>query len=414
MISAAHYDDLETRSPGVRERQLFDALPGQIAHAQATTQAYAKLLAHVEPSQVTDRQALARLPVTRKAELIALQASHPPFGGFVADRGLAGAKVFASPGPLYEPEGDTENYWRLARACHAAGFRAGDLVHNTFAYHFTPAGSMLESGARALGCTVFPAGTGNTELQAQTLVQLRATAYTGTPSFLKILLERVRELKLDATSLKKALVSGEALPPTLRREIEEWGVNVLQCYATADLGLIAYESSAREGMILDEEIIVEILRPGTGDPVPEGEVGEVVVTTFNRTYPLIRFATGDLSAVMPGSSPCGRTNVRIKGWMGRADQAAKVKGLFVHPGQVDQVLKRHPEVLRGRLIVDNDGTRDQMILLCEVNERDNERLRTRIADSLREVCKVKGEAQLVAPGSLANDGKVIDDVRKYA
>ncbi|MDH3636901.1 MAG: AMP-binding protein [Gammaproteobacteria bacterium] len=413
MSEPDHYDELEIRAPDERERELFLALPAQIAHAQAQTTAYAELLHDVDPDRVIYRDALSRLPITRKSELIELQEKTPPFGGFVADEALPGAKVFASPGPLYEPEGDASNYWRLARACYAAGFRAGDLVHNTFSYHFTPAGSMLESGARALGCTVFPAGTGNTELQAQTLARLCPQAYTGTPSFLKILLEKVRDLGLHCGSLTKALVSGEALPPSLRADVEALDVHVLQCYATADLGLIAYESPAKEGMIIDEELIAEIVRPGTGDPVPDGEVGEVVVTTFNKTYPLIRFATGDLSAVMSGISPCGRTNMRIKGWMGRADQATKVKGMFVHPSQVDQVLKRHPEVFKGRLVVMNDGTKDQMTLFCEVKDKDNDALRKAINDSLREVSKVKGQTELVAPGSLANDGKVIDDVRTY-
>ena len=414
MTGPDHYDELEIRAPEVREHELFALLPAQIAHAQAHTPAYAALLHDVDADRVIDRDTLSHLPVTRKSDLITLQAKRPPFGGFVAEQSLVGSKLFASPGPLYEPEANAGNYWRLARACHAAGFRAGDLVQNTFSYHFTPAGSMLESGARALGCTVFPAGTGNTELQAQTLTQLRPTAYTGTPSFLKILLKKVSDLGLDGSSLTKALVSGEALPPSLRLEIEALGVAVLQCYATADLGLIAYESRAKEGMILDEDVIVEIVRPGTGDPVSEGDVGEVVVTTFNKTYPLIRFATGDLSAVMLGASPCGRTNVRIKGWMGRADQAAKVKGLFVHPTQIDQVLKRHPEVRKARLVVDNDGTKDRMTLLCEVDGRADAGLRNAITDSLREVCKLRGEAKFVAPGTLANDGKVIDDIRNYA
>ncbi len=412
METGGHYDDLETRPREARERALFTALPAQIAYAKSHTTAYARMLENVDAGEIGDRHALARLPITRKSELVALQAEQPPFGGFAVSGVLRGGKIFASPGPLYEPESGGGDYWRLARACYAAGFRPGDLVHNAFAYHFTPAGSMLESGALTLDCAVFPAGTGNTELQARTVAQLHPQAYTGTPSFLKILLLKARELKLDIGSLHKALVSGEALPAGLRAEIAEMGVSALQCYASADLGLIAYESSAREGLIIDEQIIVEIVRPGTATPVPDGEVGEVVVTTFNKAYPLIRFATGDLSAVMSGVSPCGRTNTRIKGWLGRADQAAKVKGLFVHPGQISAVLKRHTEVHKARLVVDNDGTSDRVILVCEVAER-HEGLGNAIADSLREICKIRGQVELVPLGSLANDGKVIDDVRTY-
>lgn len=413
MIESSFYDDLETRDPELREQELFAALPSHMTHAQNHTPAYATLLQDVDSEDVTSRAALAQLPVTRKSALIALQKDAPPFGGLVTTPLNEGLRVFASPGPIYEPERDTPNYWRLARACYAAGFRKGDLVHNTFAYHFTPAGSMLDSGVRALGCSVFPAGVGQTELQAQTIADLTPHAYTGTPSFLKIILEKARELGLDVTSMTKALVSGEALPPTLRSEINDFGVSVLQCYATADLGLVAYESFAQEGMIADEEIIVEIVRPGTGDPVPAGEVGEVVVTTFNKTYPLIRFATGDLSAVMSGISPCGRTNTRIKGWMGRADQSTKVKGMFVHPSQVDEVVKRHPEIRKARLVIDNDGTTDVMTLRCEMVEAATDALRDAITSSIREVCKLKGQVEISEPGDLANDGKVIDDVRTY-
>ena len=366
----------------------------------------------MDPQKINSPAALAALPVTRKSALIEKQRAFPPFGGMATAAPGAMARVFSSPGPIFEPEGKTANYWRTARALFAAGFRAGDLLHNCFAYHFTPAGSMLESGAHALGCGVFAGGVGQTELQVEAIAALRPDGYTGTPSFLKIILEKARELGADVASLNKACVGGEALPPSLREALAELGVDTLQCYASADLGLIAYESSAREGMIIDEGVIVEIVRPGTGEPVPEGEVGEVVVTTFNRDYPLIRFGTGDLSAVLAGTSPCGRTNMRIKGWMGRADQTTKVKGMFVHPEQVAEVLRRHPEVIKGRLVVDREADIDVMTLHCEVASSEAD-LADALVVSLREVCKLRGEVELVAPGSLANDGKVIDDVRSY-
>ena len=408
-----HYDALETRDPELRERALFAALPDHIAHAKANAPHFAELLADADPAAVTDRAALAALPVTRKSELIERQKADPPFGGLAAARLGNLACVFSSPGPIYELEGRGPDYWRMARALYAAGFRAGDLVHNCFSYHFTPAGAMLESAAHALGCPVFPGGVGNTEGQVQAIADLRPAGYTGTPSFLRILLDKGRELDRDLSSLAKALVSGEALPPSLRAEIGGFGVAVLQCYATAEAGLIAYESPAIEGMIVDEGVILEIVTPGTGDPVAEGEAGEVVVTVLAPEFPLIRFATGDLSAVLPGASPCGRTNVRIKGWMGRADQTTKVKGMFVHPEQVAAVITRHPEILKGRLVVDQDAGVDVMVLHCEV-AAPAEGLAAAVADTLHSVCKLKGRAVLVEPGSLANDGKVIDDVRKLA
>ncbi len=300
----------------------------------------------------------------------------------------------------------------MGRALFAAGFRRGELLHNTFAYHLTPAGSMVETAAHAIGCAVFPGGVGQTELQVQAIADLRPDGYVGTPSFLRILLQKADEMKADTSSLRKAAVSGEAFPPSMREEFQRHGIEALQCYVTADLGLIAYESAAKQGMIIDEGVIVEIVRPGTGDPVPEGEVGEVVVTTFNPDYPLIRFATGDLSAVLPGPSPCGRTNMRIKGWMGRADQTTKVRGMFVTPSQIAEVAKRHPQIQRLRLVVDRDATNDTMVLHCEVEGR-GEGLAEAIANSIREICKLRGEVVLEKPGMLANDGKVIDDVRKY-
>ena len=407
------YDTRETRDPDERERDLMARLPLQIAHAKANAPAFAKLLADVEAGTVSSREALARLPVTRKSELLELQKASRPFGGFAAARwGAACRRVFASPGPLYEPEAARPDYYRLARALFAAGFREGDLVHNTFSYHFTPAGSMMETAAHAVGCTVFPAGVGQTEQQVAAIADLQPDAYTGTPSFLRIILEKAEEMGVKA-SFTKAFVSGEAFPPSVRDGFAARGITAYQAYATADIGLIAYETAAREGMVLDEDIILEIVRPGTGDPVEAGEVGEVVVTTLNPDYPLIRFGTGDLSAILAGASPCGRTNTRIKGWMGRADQTTKVKGMFVHPGQIATVVKRHPEIVRARLVVDNPDMNDRMTLNCELADGGGDALARAIADSMREMTKLRGEVTFCAPGSLANDGKVIDDVRKY-
>ena len=406
-----YYDTLETRDPETREAELFAAL-GDHLRAAMRAPAIARVLAGVNPDAVTDRQALAALPVMRKSELMALQADSPPFGGLIPGTIGDYANVFASPGPIFEPVPRRVDPFRLARALFAAGVRRGDLVHNTFSYHFTPAGAMLEGGARAVGCTVFPAGIGQTELQVQAIARLRPNVYVGTPSFLNILLDKAVELGADASSITKGLVSGEALPPSLRAAIGERGVAVMQCYATADVGLIAYESPALEGMILDEGAIVEIVRPGTGDPVAEGEVGEVVVTPLNPDYPLVRFATGDLSAVMPGASPCGRTNTRIRGWLGRADQTTKVRGMFVHPSQVAEVVRRHAEVVRARLVVNSVDNQDVMTLRCEC-ETDDGGIAGAVADSVRDVCKLRGEIEIVPPGTLANDGKVIEDVRTY-
>lgn len=406
-----HYDKLETRTHEERESAHFKALPKQIANAQQRSSAFADILAKVDAESIGDRKALAALPVTYKSELIAMQRKSPPFGGLSATPIRELGRVFASPGPIYEPEGKRNDYWRLARALFAAGIRRGELIHNTFAYHMTPAGFMLESGAHALGCPVVPAGTGQTELQVETIENLRPPSYVGTPSFLKIILDRAAEMERDVSSLKRALVSGEALPPTLRQEIASSGIDVLQCYATADLGLIAYESQAQEGMIIDEGIIVEIVTPGTGNPVEAGEVGEIVVTTFNPDYPLIRFATGDLSASLDGDSPCGRTAPRIRGWMGRADQTTKVRGMFVHPSQVATVTGRYEDLVKTRLVVDRDGVNDVMTLRCEAVSGGSKSLAGKIEDSLRDVCKVRGEVEFVEVGSLPKDGKVIDDVR---
>jgi phenylacetate-CoA ligase len=407
-----YYDSLETQDQKAREQNMREALPVHIAHAKERAPYYAQLLADIDPESIDSCEALSTLPVTRKSDLQELQQNNMPFGGIATIEPGRATRIYQSPGPIYELEARRADYWRMARALFAAGFRAGDLVHNTFSYHFTPAGSMFETGARALGCAVFPAGIGQTELQVKAIADLKPNGYVGTPSFLKILLDKAGEMKLNASSLKHALVGAEALPPSLREEFRQQGLNVLQCYGTADLGLVAYESEALEGMIADEGVIIEIVRPGTGDPVPEGEVGEVLVTTFNPEYPLIRFATGDLSAVLPGPSPCGRTHLRIKGWMGRADQTTKVRGMFVRPSQVAEVLQRHPEVKKARLLIDSQDHQDIMTLKCEV-EQPPQGLAEALVDSIREVCKLRGAVVFVDVDSLPNDGKVIDDIRTY-
>ncbi|HET7776400.1 MAG TPA: AMP-binding protein [Azospira sp.] len=407
-----YYDSLETRDPEERERSLLDRLPRQVAHAKLHSPYFARLLAEVNPNDIHNRAALARLPVTRKSDLVTLQRQQAPFGGINATPLSGLSRVYASPGPIYDPEGRGQDWWRFARALHGAGFRPGELIHNTFSYHFTPAGFMLEGAAHKLGCPVFPAGIGQTEMQVQAINDLKPAAYVGTPSFLKIILDKADELQADVSSLTKALVSGEALPPSLRQALNARGITVRQCYATADLGMIAYESEAQQGLTLDEDVLVEIVRPGTGDPVADGEVGEVLVTTFNLDYPLIRFATGDLSAVLPGISPCGRTNVRIKGWLGRADQTTKVKGMFVHPHQVAAVVKRHPEITKARLVVDHADGQDRMVLHCE-SGRSDDVLGDAVIASMRDVTKLRGEVKFIAAGALPNDGKVIEDIRTY-
>jgi phenylacetate-CoA ligase len=393
------------------------ALPKHLAHAKQNAPGWARILKDVDAADVRDRAALARLPVTRKSELSELQKMDPPLGGLNGTPVAKLAKIFVSPGPVYDPEGHGRDWWRTGRSLYAAGFRPGDLVLNAFSYHFTPAASMVEHGALAVGCAVVPGGIGQTEMQAATIHGLRVSGYGGTPSFLKLIVEKADELKIDISSLKKAIVGAEYLPPALREAMGARGIRVMQLYATADLGLLAYESAlpdgtVTDGMILDEALILEIVRPGTGDPVPDGEVGEVVVTSLNPDYPLIRFATGDLSAVLAGASPCGRTNTRIKGWMGRADQTTKVRAMFVTPKQVDEVLRRHPEVLKARLVVEGETGNDRMTLKCEV-KTPPAGLAEAIVASIRDVTKLRGEAELVSPGTLPNDGKVIDDTRKY-
>ena len=390
------------------------ALPKHIAWAKKRAPGFARIFSSVNASKITSRKALATLPVTRKSDLGALQKALPPLGGLNA---TPPAKLFISPGPIHDMEGRGADWWRTARGLFAGGFRTGDVVLNTYAYHFTPAGSMLETGAQALGCSVVPAGTGQTEIQVAAIQAMRVVGYMGTPSFLKLIVEKAFELKADISTLKKAQVGAEYLPPVLRTALNEHGIAVTQMYGSADLGLIAYESllpsgEVTPGMILEEGRLLEIVRPGTGDPVEPGEVGEVVITSFNKDYPLIRFATGDLSAVLPGASPCGRTNVRIKGWMGRADQSTKVRAMFVTPSLVSEVVKRHREIVRARLVVSGEPGNDQMTLKCEVKERPAG-LAEAIVATIRDVTKLRGEVELVAPGGLPNDGKVIEDLRKY-
>ncbi len=411
-MTGEHFDSLETRGAEERERDLFCRLPDLLRHAIDAAPGWRRHLAGVDPQTIDSREALASLPVLRKTELMAAQAEEPPFGGFATGEPGSFRRVFLSPGPIFEPQGEGADPWNGARALFAAGFRPGDVVHNAFAYHLTPGGFILDHSARALGCAVFPAGIGNTEMQVEAIERIRPTGYTGTPDYLKVLLDKATELRRDASSIKKALVSGGALFPSLRAEYEARGVAVRQCYATAEFGIVAYETIVDQGMVVNEDCIVEIVRPGTNEPVPEGEVGELVVTSFSRSYPMIRLGTGDLSALLPGVSPCGRTNTRIRGWMGRADQRTKVKGMFVDPQQVAEVARRHPEIGRLRLIVERSGEQDVMRLAYE-SAIAGDGLDAALEQSLREVTKLKGTVERVAPGSLPNDGKVIADERNY-
>ncbi len=406
MNGSPFFDELETQNADQREAALLSKLQDLLSKLKFLP-AWAARMENVDTDTIADRSALATLPILRKSELTELQASNPPFGGL--SRGSP-ARVFMSPGPIFEPQSPSADAWGFARALYAANFRAGELIHNCFAYHFTPGGFLLDDGARALGLSVFPAGTGNTEMQAQAIAHLKPAGYTGTPDYLKVILDKAAELGRDVSSVKKALVSGGALFPSLREEYRIRGVEVLQAYGTADLGCIAYESAAKDGMIINENIIVEIVNVGTGDPAIEGEVGEVVVTTFNDTYPLLRFATGDLSAFMPGHSPCGRTNQRIKGWMGRADQTAKIKGMFVHPSQVAEIARRHPELGRLRLVITREAEQDVMTLKAECDGAD-EQFKGKLGETLTAVTKLRGVVDIVPRGSLPNDGKVISDAR---
>jgi phenylacetate-CoA ligase len=415
-MSTSFFDTLETRAPEARERALFNMLPGLLQRAKETAPGWAAQLASVDAAAVTSRAELAKLPLLRKSALKELQAKSPPFGGFATREAGRMGRIFASPGPIFEPEGHGEDYWRSARALYAAGFRPGDIVHNTFAYHLTPGGWILDAGCRAIGCAVIAAGPGNTEQQLEAIEHLRPTAYVGVPDYLKILMDKAAEAGKSTASIKRALVSGGALFPSLREEYRSRGVAVHQCYATAEAGVISYESPASDGrvdgMIVEEGVLLEIVRPGTGDPVPDGEVGEVVVTVFSRDYPMVRLATGDMSAVLAGASPCGRTNMRIKGWLGRADQTTKVKGMFVHAEQIAAVAKRHPELGRLRLVVSRAGEQDAMTLRAECATSDAA-LAGRVGETLQQMTKLKGGVEIVAPGSLPNDGKVIADERSY-
>jgi phenylacetate-CoA ligase len=412
-VSGEHFDALETRAPAARERELMARLPAQVGYARGASTFFARLLGGVDPSAVGSRAALAKLPVTRKAALMEMQRSSMPFGGLNATPPSGLARIFVSPGPIYDPEGRRPDFWRAARGLWAAGFRPGDVVLNCYSYHLTPAGSMFETGLHRIGCAVIPGGVGQTEMQARVIADLRPVGYVGTPSFLKLILEKCDELGVDSSSIRRACVSGEAFLPPVRAFVKARGIDAYQAYGTADLGVIAYETPAREGLVVDEEVILEIVRPGTGDPVAEGEVGEVVVTPFNEDYPLVRFATGDLSAVLAGQSPCGRTNTRIKGWMGRADQTTKARGLFVHPEQVAAVLARHG-LAKARLVVGNDGGNDTLVLRVERDGPADAALVQSIEATLKDVTKLRGDVSFVAAGSLPNDGKVIEDVRQYA
>jgi phenylacetate-CoA ligase len=403
------YDRLETRDPAERDNDQSAALTDTIARAFAAP-GWAKHLAGIDPAAVASRAALAQLPLLRKSDLVALQKASPPFGGFNVTPPGKARRLLMSPGPIFEPQGAGPDPYGMARALFAAGFRAGDIVHNSFSYHLTPGAFILEAGLHALGCAVVPGGVGNTEMQVEAIAHFKPVGYVGTPDFLKVLLDAAQAAGKDASSLERALVSGAALPPSLRAALDGRGVATLQCYAMAEVGVLAYETPARDGMVVNEHVIVEIVRPGTGDPVDDGEVGEVVVTSFDADYPMIRLATGDLSAVLPGRSPCGRTNRRIKGWMGRADQTTKVKGMFVHSGQVAEVTRRHPELGRVRLSVTRTAEQDAMTLCAEC-AAPAAGLADAVAATLQAVTKLRGDVKLVAPGSLPNDGKVIADER---
>jgi len=413
----AHFDDREGRDAAAREHELAERLPSLIERARQAP-AFANILAGVDPHAITSRTALAALPVTRKSDLKTLQEATPPWGGLTATDTAQLSRLFMSPGPIFDPEGRGDDWWRFARPLWSAGARPGDIVHNAFSYHFTPAAFMVEGGARRIGCPIIPAGTGNTDMQLQAIAALQPKVYAGTPSFLKLIIEKAIETGSDVSSLQRALVSAEPLPPSLRAWLVEHGVPVvLQLYGTADLGCVAYETQTdgvvHPGFVVEEDVLVEIVRPGTGTPVPDGEVGEIVVTRFNVDYPLVRFATGDLSAVLGGPSPCGRTNQRIRGWMGRADQTTKVRGMFVQPSQVAGIVRRHPEIAKARLVVSGAVGDDRMTLRCELIGASSDALNTAIVASIRDLTRLRGEVEFVAMGELANDGKVIEDVRKH-
>lgn len=408
------FDALETRSTAEREQDLFSRLPALIAHAQAHAPGWAKQLQGLDAKTIISRAVLQTLPVLRKGQLKDLQTAAPPFGGLATRPVGQAPRLFMSPGPIFEPQPGQDDPWRVARALFAAGMRPGHVLQNCFGYHLTPGAWMVDEGARKLGCAVIPAGIGQTEQQLDVIRALKPDAYVGTPSFLRILIEKARELNVDISNLKNALCAAEALPPSLRQWFKDQGLSrVLQWYGTAELGCVAYESVAQEGMIVDEQCLIEVVRPGTGDPVADGEVGELVVTCFNNDYPMIRFGTGDLTAILAGTSPCGRTNVRIKGWMGRADQTTKIRGMFVHPEQVATIVKRNPEISKARLVVTGEMANDSLTLHCEAAASNDEALNARLVETIRDVTKLRGAVSFVAVNSLPNDGKVIDDQRKY-
>ena len=407
-----HYDRLETRSEARREQALVREIRNQLLHARDRTRAYSTTLQGMDCAAFSSMEDLKQYPLTRKSDLMALQAANPPMGGLVPLDPPDVRYIHVSPGPIYEASSHRPDFWRLARSLFAAGFRTGDRVQNCFSYHLTPAGMMLDSGLHALGCTVIPGGVGQAEMQVRTITDLKPMGYVGTPSFLKIILEKADELQVDVRSIEKGLVSGEALPPSLRSMFSERGIVILQAYATADLGVIAYETIPDAPLVVDEGVYVEIVRPGSGEPVQDGEVGEVVVTSLNPDYPLIRFATGDLSVMVDGVSECGRTNRRIRGWMGRADQTAKVRGMFIHPQQINEIVKRHGEIEKARLIIDWVDQKDEITLHCETGSQ-GDGVHEAIARSIRDICKVRGNVELVAPGTIANDGVVIEDIRNY-
>ncbi|WP_085908402.1 phenylacetate--CoA ligase family protein [Kiloniella majae] len=407
-----YFDHKETRSQYERENDQLQKLQSCLSDAKEKAPFYSETLANIDPTKITSITDLAALPVVRKSNLIEMQSSSSPFGGLGQVSTGEMARLFLSPGPIVEPQGIDGDIWRVARALHAVGLRKGGVAHNCFAYHFTPAGIMFDFAARTLECAVFPGGVGQTESQVQAINRFQADTYMGTPDFLKIILEKADALETPITSIKRALVTGGPLFPDLRRYYQDRDIHVRQCYATADVGLIAYESESLEGMILDEDVIVEIVRPGTGDLVAEGEVGEIVVTSFNPNYPLIRFATGDLSAFMPGQSSCGRTNRRIKGWMGRADQTTKVRGMFIHPEQIARIVEKHEEVVKARLEVSENAGRDNMSLQCEIiPDCNRDEMEERLEETIRSECRLRGEVAFVEIGTLPNDGKVIHDTR---
>ncbi|MDR7222912.1 AMP-binding protein [Aminobacter aminovorans] len=409
MVTNAHYDAGETQDPAAREAALFARLRSLLEGALSATPALRQQLEGIASDSFVDRSSLQLVPVIRKGDLLTLQAENPPFAGLTPIRPGALKRLLVSPGPIFDPEGRGDDWWGSARALFASGMRREDVVHNAFSYHLTPGGHMMEAGAHALGCAVIPAGVGNTEQQVEAITVLKPTGYIGTPDFLKILLNRI-VASGAASPFRHALVSGAAFPASLQQEIAGAGIDAYQAYATAELGVAAYETAARSGLVVNEGLIVEIVRPGTGEAVADGDVGEVVVTRLSPEYPLLRFGTGDLSRVLPGQSACGRTNMRLAGWMGRADQRTKVKGMFVDPAQIAAIGRKFPALGRLRLVVSREAEQDVMLLKAEASSTDGE-LQAELEAALQAATKMRGGVEIVAPGSLPNDGKVIADER---